>query len=258
MDLLPGERQDLIMSRLDSAGRVIAADLAGEFGISEDTVRRDLRDMAARGLCVRVYGGALPVGERPGTLTQRSMEAVEPKAALARAVVPWIGAGATVFLDAASTNLAIAQALPADLAVTCITNAPQIAATLAARGVGELVVIGGPIDAHVGASIGAQAVREAERLRPDICILGACGVDAEAGISAFDADDAAFKRMIAARSGVTVAPVTNAKLGKVAPFGVLPVKECSVVIVEHDAPEDAVAACEAAGATIQRAEARAR
>ena len=61
-DALPEERQREILRRLNSHGRVVAAELAAAFAISEDSIRRDLRELAARGLCRRVYGGALPVG----------------------------------------------------------------------------------------------------------------------------------------------------------------------------------------------------
>jgi DeoR/GlpR family transcriptional regulator of sugar metabolism len=254
VELLPGQRQDLIRARLDTEGRVIAAELAGEIGVSEDTVRRDLRDLASRGQCVRVYGGALPIGEKPGTLAKRASKGEQEKAELARTAVKWITEGATVFLDAASTNIAIARSLPPELSVTCITNAPQIAAALALHDSVELVVIGGGVDRRLGASVGAKAVADAAELRPDICFPGACGVDAMAGITTFHADDAAFKRMIVERSAMTIIPVTSAKLGKAAPFQVMSLADCTAVIVESDAPDDIVSDCEKAGATVYRAE----
>nr|WP_272213447.1 DeoR family transcriptional regulator [Marinicella sp. W31]MDC2879403.1 DeoR family transcriptional regulator [Marinicella sp. W31] len=70
-DYLIRERQDIILQRLKASGRVLTTDLAAEFAVSEDTIRRDLRDMAARGLCERVYGGALPVAPAAGPLGAR-------------------------------------------------------------------------------------------------------------------------------------------------------------------------------------------
>ncbi|TCD13841.1 DeoR/GlpR family DNA-binding transcription regulator [Oricola cellulosilytica] len=250
-ELLLAERQDLIMGRLAAEGRVIASDLAAELRVSEDTIRRDLREMAARGLCDRVYGGALPVTGRAGSLSERTGIDTAGKAALACAAVQWVGENAVLFLDAASSNLAIAQALPEGRSLTCVTNAPRIAAVIADRKDCEVIVIGGTVDHEIGASVGAHAVREAAFFRPDVCFLGACGVDAAAGVTAFHAEDAEFKRIIAARSGAVVVPVTNAKLGRAAPYCVMPVSECSAVIVEQDAAEAAVAACREAGAMIE-------
>jgi DeoR/GlpR family transcriptional regulator of sugar metabolism len=129
-ELLLRQRQSLIQDRLRQSGRVLAVDLAQEFNVSEDTIRRDLRELAAAGLCERVYGGALPVAPGGTTLSQRAGEAPGRKAALAAAAVPLLTPGMTVFFDASSTNLAIARALPAGLELTAVTNTPLIAAVL--------------------------------------------------------------------------------------------------------------------------------
>lgn len=252
MLMLPGERLDLIVSRLQADGKVIAADLAAELDVSEDTIRRDLRDLAARGACQRVYGGALLPGVPGGTLAERADIAPDAKADLARAAVERVGRGANLFLDAASTNLAIADALPREFGLTCFTNAPQIAARLLARGDCDVVAIGGLIHREVGAAIGAEAMHAARNLRPDICFLGACGVAPEAGITAVHADDAGFKRVVAEASAMTIVPVTNEKLMTSAAFRVMEIGRCSEVIVENDAPGDAVEACRKAGANIRR------
>ena len=85
---LPDERQQIILERLSRRGRVLAGDLAREFRTSEDTIRRDLREMAAAGQCRRVYGGALPLSPASGALAARRAEAPERKAALGRAAAP--------------------------------------------------------------------------------------------------------------------------------------------------------------------------
>ena len=79
---LPRERQERILERLRRHGRVIAADLAVEFRVSEDSIRRDLRELAARSLCKRVYGGALLATVAP-PLAERRREDVQRKRALA-------------------------------------------------------------------------------------------------------------------------------------------------------------------------------
>lgn len=130
-ELLLRERKTLIQERLKANGRVLAVDLAAELNVSEDTIRRDLREMAAAGLCERVYGGALPVVPAAhSTLRERVAMAPERKAALACAAAGLIKPGMTVFLDAGSTNLAIAQLIEPDLQVTVVTNTPLIAAAL--------------------------------------------------------------------------------------------------------------------------------
>lgn len=234
-DFLLRERQSVISERLRTNGRVLAVELALEFGVSEDTVRRDLREMAAAGLCERVYGGALPVSPAHGSLTQRIGFAADRKRALAWAAAKEIAAGATVFFDAGSTNLAIANALPDDLELTAATNAPAIAVALMEKPGVSVILIGGLVDRQTEGSLGARALRDMEQLSPDLCILGACGVDIEAGVTTFGFEDAEFKRFATSRSKRVLVAATSEKLGTAAPHSILPVAHCECLVVEHDA-----------------------
>ncbi|MEY9328972.1 DeoR/GlpR family transcriptional regulator of sugar metabolism [Sinorhizobium fredii] len=249
-DLLLRERKSLIQDRLGTNGRVLAVDLARELNVSEDTIRRDLREMAAAGLCERVYGGALPIAPDAGSLSARAALVPERKAALARASVGFIERGMTVFLDAGSTNLAIAQAIAPDLSATIVTNTPLIATALMEKPGLDLILIGGPLDRAVGAAIGARAQRDAELLRPDLCLLGSCGADAEAGLTAFHFEDAEFKRLIASRSRSVLAAITSDKLGTAAPHAVIDIDAASTLVLEANAPEAQIAAFTAQGARV--------
>jgi len=249
-ELLLRQRQSLIQDRLRTSGRVLAADLALEFNVSEDTIRRDLRELAAAGLCERVYGGALPIAPGGTTLSQRVGEAPERKAALAAAALAFIKPSMTVFFDASSTNLAIARALPAGLELTAVTNTPLIAAVLMENPGVDIILIGGKIDRQVGAAIGARAQRDVGVLRPDLCILGVCGVDVSAGLTAFEYEDAEFKRLVAHNSASVLAAVTNDKLGTSAPHAVIAMQECATMIVEHDAARNTADLYSTQGTTV--------
>jgi DeoR/GlpR family transcriptional regulator of sugar metabolism len=252
-DLLLGERQTLIQARLTASGRVIAAELAQELSVSEDTIRRDLREMAAAGLCRRVYGGALPLLPGAGSLSERLAVHPERKDALARAAVSLIDEGMALFLDAGSTNLAIARALPAEIKLSVATNAPAIAAVLIDRPNITLVQIGGQIDREVGGAIGAKAMRDIEALRPDLCILGVCGLDRKAGVTAYGFEDAEFKRSVCAQSAAVLVAVTNDKLSASAPYSVLPLSRVTHAVFEADADDDVIAACTVQGVATLRA-----
>ncbi|MBD9374757.1 DeoR/GlpR transcriptional regulator [Rhizobium sp. ARZ01] len=252
-DLLLGERQTLIQERLARHGRVIAAELADELGVSEDTIRRDLREMAAAGLCRRVYGGALQLG--PSTsFSERIGIDVDRKEALARAAALLVDPGSTLFLDAGSTNLAIARVLPIDKNLTVATNAPAIAAALLERPGIDIIQIGGPIDRKTGAATGAKSLRDAEVLRPDLYILGICGLHPDAGVTAFSFEEAEFKRCVAIQSRAVLAAVTNDKLSMAAPYSVMPLSRLSRAVLEADADEQEIADYAAAGVRITHAE----
>ncbi|MEI2299045.1 DeoR/GlpR family DNA-binding transcription regulator [Ensifer sp. MJa1] len=250
-ELLLRERKTLIQERLKANGRVLAAEIAAELHVSEDTIRRDLREMAAAGLCERVYGGALPVVPAAHrTLVERVAMAPERKAALARAAVGLIKPGMTVFLDAGSTNLAIAQLIEPEQRVTVVTNTPLIAAALMEKPGVDLILLGGPLNRAVGAAISARAQRDAELLRPDLCFLGTCGADAQLGLTAIYFEDAEFKRLIAQQSRRLVVAITNDKLGTAAAHGIVDIDGKATLLLEADAPAEHRAAFAATGADI--------
>ena len=97
-------------------------------------------------------------------------------------------------------------------------------------------------------------MRDAREIRVDLAFLGACAVDAEAGVAAFEAEEAEFKRLIAECAKAVVAAVITDKLGTVAPFAVAPASRLAHLVVEADAPEDALAPLRRAGVVVHRAE----
>ena len=249
-DLLLHERQSLILRRLQADGRVIAASLALELSTSEDTIRRDLREMASAGLCKRVYGGALPATSETSALAGRLPLSPDRKGALAKAAASLVRPGMTLFFDGGSTNLAIARALPVGMRLTVITNAPVIATALIDRPDTDIVMLGGKLDFRTGAAIGARAIAEAVDCRPDLCVLGSCGFDIDGVISAVEFDESEFKRAIARSARSVLAAITNEKLGTPAPFAVLPVGPNDHIVLEHDAAPERLDGLRATGAHI--------
>ena len=150
--MLVDERQAFVLDRINKAGQVSSSALSAEFGISEDTIRRDLRDLSARGFCRRVYGGALRVSPASGSSTVRAEQDVGRKRALGAALAGLVRPGQFVFIDAGTTNRAAARALPTGLGLTVATHDPSIAAALSGREDLDLIVVGGRVDPLVGAA----------------------------------------------------------------------------------------------------------
>ena len=254
IDSLPAERQADILDQLRREGRVLAADLVREFATSEDTIRRDLRDLAARGLCRRVYGGALAISPASADAKTRAEEVPVRKRALGRALAALVRPGQFLFIDAGSTNLAAARALPEDLRATVATHDPAIAAALVGRLHLELLLVGGKVSHHAGAALGGAALRTIADLRPDLLLLGACAIDDGAGITAFDPEDADAKRMLVENAGSVASAVLNEKLGTTARFGIGPLSALADLVVEANAPSEALAIVAAGIIRIHRAE----
>lgn len=252
-DALPGERQQAILDLLRQNGRVFSAQLALQLGVSEDSIRRDLRDLASQGLCRKVYGGALPAAPEAPPLVARHAQQTVQKQALANAAATQVRRGDVVLLDAGSTNSAIAAALPGHMALRVITNAPDIAMALMARRGFEVSLIGGRLDPRLGAAVGAQALEAVAALRADVCFIGTCAVDAEAGLWAVDGEEAALKRALLAASSRCIVVATNDKLGTQASHRIGSVEQIDVLVVEADAPDTHTAAFERRGVDLLRA-----
>ncbi len=255
MDHFVSERQSRILGELRAKGRVAAQDLAQAFGVSEDTVRRDLREMAGRGECERVYGGALLPGGQTVPLKTRIGEQPDRKGMLGRKVVELLGEGSVVFFDAGSTNLAVARSLAEGFRLTAVTNTPAIAAELSGRPGVELIMIGGRVDPAVGAALDSTAIRQLESIRPDVCILGACGLTLEDGLAADVFEDAAFKRMACAASKTSLAAITSDKLGLGAAFHVHALEAPLSLVLEADADEALMAQLAFRGVEVHRCDA---
>lgn len=234
--MLAAERRDLLLARLREDGKVVAKDVAVELGLSEDSVRRDLRDLAAAGLCQRVYGGALPVSPAIADYATRTTVSTTGKASVAMRAVTLIRPGATVILDGGTTALAVAKALPADLRATVVTHSPTVAAALVEHPTVEVFVIGGRLFKHSAVTSGAAAAEAAERVNADLFFLGVTGVHPDAGLTTADADEAAMKRLLTRRAADTYVLASSEKIGAASPFAVVPLADVAGIIT--DAPED--------------------
>ncbi|RAU47446.1 MULTISPECIES: DeoR/GlpR family DNA-binding transcription regulator [unclassified Pseudomonas] len=236
-EAFPGERQRLITERLAMHGRVIAADLAAEFKVSEHSIRRDLGALAASGVCKRVYGGAISLAS-DGPISARIEHEPQRKRTLGVAGAGLISAGQHVFIDGGSTNLAIARAIDPQMTLTVTTNAPVIAVELMKLPCVEVILLGGRLSPVAGSTYGHTTIQQLTHFNFDLCFLGACALDAMKGVTAFDLDVAEFKRAVVARSGQVVVAVINEKLASIAHYQVASCEDVGALVVEHDAPED--------------------
>lgn len=234
--MLAAQRRDLLLERLATQGRVVAKDLAAELRISEDSVRRDLRELAAEGLCRRVYGGAIPVARAAAEADYagRQRVALESKSAVAVRAAALIAPGMTAILDGGTTTLAVTQALPRDLRATIVTHSPTIAAALVEHPTVEVYLIGGRLFKHSAVTCGAAAAELANGVNADVFLLGVTGVHAEAGLTTGDPDEAAMKRALARRAADTFVLASSEKIGAVSDFAVLPFDEVAGIVTDTD------------------------
>ena len=251
--LLSAERRQAILATLERDGKVVAARLVRKLGVSEDTIRRDLRELAAQGLVQRVHGGALAPAPQPGTFADRSETCTAEKVALAQAAVGVLAGARVILLDGSTTNLELARRLPPERACTVLTNSPPIAAALAAHPAAEVVMIGGRLEKAAQVTVGATAVDFIRSVRADACVLGVCALHPEAGLSTDELEEAHVKRAMVAASADVIALATTDKLSAGSPYLVAPVAELTHVVAEAAAPDALLDPYRAAGVTVTRA-----
>ncbi len=234
--MLTAERHALLLDRLRADGKIVAKEFAVELGVSEDSVRRDLRELAAAGLCQRVYGGALPASPAVADLATRQGIHSAGKQQVAALAASLIRAGSTVIIDGGTTAQALAGHLPRDLEATVVTHSPTVAALLLDHARLEVFLIGGRLFKHSGVTCGAAAVESAQSINADLFFMGVTGVHHETGLTTGDGDEAAMKRALAQRAADTYVLASAEKLGAASPFAVLPLADVAGIIT--DAPAD--------------------
>jgi DeoR/GlpR family transcriptional regulator of sugar metabolism len=239
--MLTTQRKSLILDILRRDGQVIAKRVAEEFSLSEDTIRRDLREMAGEGLLRRVHGGALPVSPDLPDLSARRAVASGTKQRLGARAAAMVKAGQMIFLDGGTTTAEIARRLPRDIAFTVATHSPTIAAELEHHPTAEVILTGGRLYKHSMVATGAAAMSAIAQLRPDIFFLGVTAAHPVHGLSTGDFEEAAIKRHIARCSVETYVMLTEDKLDRASPCPVLGIGDVSGMIIPEGIGEERLA-----------------
>lgn len=243
------ERQQIILASARSAGRVEVSSLAEQLVVTAETIRRDLTTLERRGLLKRVHGGAIPVdAERPELeLTERIGRHSAEKRRIAARALESLPESGTVLLDAGTSTLAIAQALPADAQLTVIANSPMICAVLAAKPGVTLLQLGGHVRSMTGAAVGRWAIDALSELTVDVGFIGANGFDVTRGLTTPDQLEAATKRamVLACRTTVLVADSSKAATVHLHRFAEL--EELDRIVTDTDLDTDVAESLRAAG-----------
>jgi DeoR/GlpR family transcriptional regulator of sugar metabolism len=251
--MLTEERRRSILQKLQREGKVYATELSKALQVSEDTIRRDLRELDAAGVLQRVHGGALPRSPTTASFTERQQQAPEVKAALAQAAIRFIRQDQVVILDGGTTLLHVAQLLPANLRATVITHSPPIALALAEHPTVEVILIGGKLNKHALATVGVATVEAFRSIRADLCLLGIASLHPEVGISVLDLEEASVKRAMLAGAAEVVAVTSAEKLGTAAPYIVGPLSDLTHLVTERAVPAEVLAPYREKGVTIVQA-----
>lgn len=191
------ERYEKILNKVQIQGRVTVKELSKEFNLSEDCIRKDLRELESKEKLTRVYGGAIINRSRDGikTIDERKEVNKDIKTKIAKNAASVIKDSDIIFLDTSTINLEIAKMI--NKKVTIVTNMVEIVMELKSNLNIKIICVGGEFNKEVGAIVGAAADRYIKKFTYDKAFIGICGINKETGfISTVNLEDGTTKKTI--------------------------------------------------------------
>lgn len=232
------ERQRRIRSLLVTFGQVSVDDLTADFGVSRETIRRDLMEMEEAGELRRVRGGGVPVVRHTeAPYLERAASHRREKQSIARAAATLVESGQTLFLDCGTTTAILAERLAQLSGLTVITNSFDVAKGISSaagttqRG-NRVVILGGAFADNPPATLGATTINEIGRYQADFAMVSPFGLDADTGATSYDPDEAEVARAMLARARKKVILADYSKLGVVSRVAFCAPAEADHIIVD--------------------------
>ncbi|GLQ06618.1 DeoR/GlpR family DNA-binding transcription regulator [Sneathiella chinensis] len=214
--MLAEERYFLIMRELSRFGAVTIRDLSDRFGMSRETVRRDISHLAEQGKLTQIRGGALSPSRKEPDLEERLKSSPEGKRAIGRHVAGLIPDGASVLLDSGSTTLAVAEALLDHKDLKILTNDMRICLLLGRVPGNEAALLGGRLASFEDSVGGWDTVDMLSRYSVDYGVIGVAALSAEPAVMTFDREGAALREAMIRSARIPVIVADHSKFGGVA------------------------------------------
>ena len=253
--MLPLDRHRRILQLLNDSGSLRTIETAAELAVTDETVRKDFEILEKRGELRRIHGGAsLP--ERPrGELPLNERLAVQrgEKQIIARLAAARIQPNETIFLDASSTALTLAECLP-DLPLTILTNALNVFSVLADRPGLDLICTGGLFDPKSRSFVGLTAEKALQRYNIHRMFFSGNGLHLERGVSESNVQQAAFKERVLANAEDVVFLADHSKLGRKSAFFFAGTSDVNCLITDKSADPEFTAQLAERGVEVIRGE----
>jgi DeoR/GlpR family transcriptional regulator of sugar metabolism len=254
----PALRRAQILQRVLRDGGVSVADLVRDHAVSAVTVHRDLEELAREGLVERVHGGARAVGGTPSlpaiptAWTQRAEQAGAAKAAIAAHAARYVGNGATIFVDASSSCLALARRLVEDPPneLTLVTNSPAIAYEIQAEPI-HVVIAPGELDQHMRMIAGRWTVEFLGELNFAVAFVSAAGVSLDQGLTTARRPLADVINAARASAERSVGLIDATKFGRSSLLSIARAQELDAIVSDAGLPEAVAEEYRAAGVRLE-------
>jgi DeoR family fructose operon transcriptional repressor len=252
---LPHDRQQAIYMLALRQGSVDVADLAGRYGVTTETIRRDLSDMQGRHLLRRVHGGAVPI-ERMNhepMVEARDMANAEEKLRIATTAVAEVPERGSVIIDSGSTGQRLANVFPVDREVHVVTNSLTTALTLSRRGLRELTVLGGTVRTSRLAMVDEVTRAELRSMAVDVLFISCDGLSFQHGLTTPYREEHTLKQAMIKCAQRVVALVDQSKFGNGQMFAFAAFDEIDVLVTDTRVDPEAVEVLTSHGISVKRA-----
>ncbi len=233
--MLKTERQNYILSKIEEQGRVLVNELTKELNVTEDTIRKDLRDLSSKNLVKRVHGGALSILHEPIEYQERINSDQIIKDSLAEKAVKLIEDAKVIFIDGGTTNVRLASKIPHDFKGQIITNSPTIALELCDHPYVDLILLGGSFNKTSRITLGSAVLEDIKKMYFDIFILGISSIDSNYGITVPSYEESLVKKECILQSSTIISLVSSNKLEKRSSFFVGEVDSLDYLVLEDNA-----------------------
>ncbi|MEM7373272.1 MAG: DeoR/GlpR family DNA-binding transcription regulator [Bacteroidota bacterium] len=216
--MLKEERHHLILSQVQQHQKVLTVELSESLSVSEDTIRRDLKELAEKGQLKKVHGGAIAHSLNPVPFRDREIYAHEEKIIIGKKASQLVRQEQVVIMDGGTTNVEVARHFPQHLSATIFTNSIPVAVELTDHPNVEIIFMGGKLLKQAQVTVGEEVIEMIQGLRADICFLGTRSLHPQIGITEIDWEETKVKRAMLQASNELVIPVITEKIGTIQPY----------------------------------------
>ena len=232
--MFPAERRKYILELIEKQNSISVAELSHVLGVSDMTVRRDLRSLSRDGLLERVHGGAL---SRRGCsyeppYVSRATKHVREKEIIGRRAAALVCKGDTVALDVGTTTLELAKALLHLTNLTILTASLHIANILREAPSLRLILTGGILRKQELSMVGHIAERTFDDFHVDKAFVGVGGLDIQAGLTEFNLEDMLVKKVMIANADQVIVVADSSKLGEVCFASIAPLSVVDILVTD--------------------------
>lgn len=238
-------RQPEILEIARRDGKVTVESLAAHFGVTLQTIRRDLTELAEAGRLERVHGGAiLPSGVSNIGYEERRALNKDAKTAIARACAAEVPENISLFLNIGTSTEAVARELLGHRNMLVVTNNMNVANILAANPDCEVIVTGGNLRRSDGGLVGTLAAETIRQFKFDLAVIGCSALDRDGDLLDFDIQEVGVSQTILRQSRRTFLVVDHSKLKRSAPARIASLAELDCVFTDRPLPPDLMRLCQ--------------